>query len=650
MHVARGSVPLVTRRPRLLSTLVLALFLLLLPTSARAASNDVIRDLDIAIDIRPDGMLEVTETYRWDFGSRAGLGFTRVLDSRFDYPPDPDMVRVYRYEDFTASSPSSAPAGVWRRDQGARVRVDVGAPDGSDDRRSGVQTYVLRYTVSGALNAIRDQAGVADQEELYWNATGLDWDIPIESSSVTVTGPAGVVDHACYQGRQGSTASCDTLAASGSRVSAGTGRLSPGEGMTIMAAFPVGTFGEIVPILQPAPPPAPGSELFSAADSVADFLRGNAAWLLPLGVAGPVGLALRRRHKGKDLHFVGLPPGVLPAAGQEAEVAQLTSEPTVAVRFTPPDGLRPAEVGAVTEKRVTTEQVSATIIDLAVRGYLHIEEVAGHGLRRKDWQLTATPKTAPREELRNYERLLLEQLFRGRRRVRLSSLRNTFATTMKQARSQVRTGVWDRRLFSKPLPAGGGGGTPLPAIFIVTVWAIMGLVFVRNVMSTGIGSLVLVIGIALALLAAFGLAMALTARARRQRTATGRAMYEQGRGFALYLSTAEGHQLRFEEGVDIFSRYLPYAMVFGVAERWAGIFEQLRQQGVQVAQPTWYTGSTGTFDSRSFRSMSQAVSQFSSSAASTLSSTPGSSGGSGSSGGGGGSSGGGGGGGGGGGR
>ena len=637
------------RRRHLLTTLAVTFLFLLLPTSAGAASNDVIRELDIVIDIRPDGTLDVTETYEWDFGTRHGLGFTRVLDSRFDYDPDPEMVRVYRYGDFSASSPSSAPAGVWTRNEGARVRADVGAPDGSDDRRSGVQTYVLRYTVDGALNAIRGQAGVSDQDELYWNATGLDWDIPIESASVTVTGPAEVVDHACYQGRRGSSDGCDSLNATGTMVTASTGRLSPGEGMTIMAAYPVGTFGDISPILESAPPPSPGSRLTSIADPIADFLRGNAAWLLPLGVAAPIGLGLRRRHKGKDLHFVGLPPGVLPASGHGTEVARLGSEPPVAVRFTPPDGLRPAEIGALTEKRGTTEPGSATPLHLPVRGYLRAEEVAGRGLRRKDWQLIATPQTMPREDLRDYERLLLERLFRGRRRVQLSSLRNTFATTMRQARNQVRAGVWNRRLFSKPLPA-GSGGIPLPLIFIVTVWAVMGLVFARNVMSTGIGSLVLVVGVALALLAALGLAMALTSRARRQRTATGRALYEQGRGFELYLGTAEGHQLRFEEGEDVFSRYLPHAMVFGVAERWAGIFERLRQQGVRVAEPTWYVGSSGTFDSRSFSSMSQAVSQFSSSAASTLSSTPGSSGGSGSSGGGGGSSGGGGGGGGGGGR
>ena len=78
----------------------------------------------------------------------------------------------------------------------------------------------VRQFVADRLNAIRGQRGVADQDELYWNATGHDWEVPIRQTSVTVTGPAGVVDHACYQGPDGSTDGCDTVEADGGRVTA----------------------------------------------------------------------------------------------------------------------------------------------------------------------------------------------------------------------------------------------------------------------------------------------------------------------------------------------------------------------------------------------------------------------------------------------
>ncbi|HLV05389.1 MAG TPA: DUF2207 domain-containing protein [Actinomycetaceae bacterium] len=333
----------------------LAFFLtaLLLPASAAAAaSGDVVRQLDIDIVVRPDGVLEVTETYDWDFGTRRGLGLTRTLDARFDYPPQPGKVRVYEYGSFSAASPSGAPAGVWAYDEGPRVRVDVGAPDGSDDRRSGHQTYVLRYTVDGALNAIRNHPDVPDQDELYWNATGHDWQVPIEKATVTVTGPVDVVDHACYRGDHGSTAGCDTLDVDGREVRATSGPLPPGSGVTVMAAYPAGTFGDLAPILQDAPTspfdPAAGQDGPTAA--VAAFIWRNAAWLGPLALAVPVAYGALRVRRGRDLHFVGLTPGVLPAPGSTPDVERLRAEPAVAVRFTPPDRLRPGEVGALDEK------------------------------------------------------------------------------------------------------------------------------------------------------------------------------------------------------------------------------------------------------------------------------------------------------------
>jgi uncharacterized membrane protein len=74
------------------------------------------------------------------------------------------------------------------------------------------------------------------------------------------------------------------------------------------------------------------------------------------------------------------------------------------------------------------------------------------------------------------------------------------------------------------------------------------------------------------------------------RTAAGTAVLDQAKGFRLYLTTAEADQLRFEEGEDLFSRYLPYAIVFGVAERWAKIFADLAARGHDVPEPGWYSG------------------------------------------------------------
>ena len=81
-----------------------------------------------------------------------------------------------------------------------------------------------------------------------------------------------------------------------------------------------------------------------------------------------------------------------------------------------------------------------------------------------------------------------------------------------------------------------------------------------------------------------------TTRNAPARTAKGTAALQQARGFELYLTKAEANQLRFEEGEDLFSKYLPYAIAFGVADKWAKKFEELARQGKTLAEPTWYGG------------------------------------------------------------
>ena len=93
--------------------------------------------------------------------------------------------------------------------------------------------------------------------------------------------------------------------------------------------------------------------------------------------------------------------------------------------------------------------------------------------------------------------------------------------------------------------------------------------------------------------------------------------------------TAEASQIRWEEAQDVFSRYLPYAIVFGVASQWASTFQQVAEAaaaaGHPLVMPTWYLGG----DYGSFGGIADGMDSFASTAGSTFTSTPGSSGGSG---------------------
>jgi hypothetical protein len=80
------------------------------------------------------------------------------------------------------------------------------------------------------------------------------------------------------------------------------------------------------------------------------------------------------------------------------------------------------------------------------------------------------------------------------------------------------------------------------------------------------------------------------ARRRGKRNAVGRGLTDLMIGFRRYLATAEADQLRFQEGEDIFSRYLPWAIVFELADRWQRVCAQLVAQGRIPAEPGWYSG------------------------------------------------------------
>ena len=103
------------------------------------------------------------------------------------------------------------------------------------------------------------------------------------------------------------------------------------------------------------------------------------------------------------------------------------------------------------------------------------------------------------------------------------------------------------------------------------------------------------------------------------RTVAGARAREAALGFKEFLSRVESERYKaMIRTPEMFERFLPYAMAFGVADKWAKAFEDMYRE-----PPTWYVGGTGQFNAMSF---SQSISSMSSAAASSMSSSPSSSG------------------------
>ncbi|MDQ3096662.1 MAG: DUF2207 domain-containing protein [Chloroflexota bacterium] len=547
------------------------------------------------ITIERDGALLISETIEVDFRGLAKRGIFREIPVRYRFDDTQDRVH-----DLSVIAVRDAAGRSWRykiESEEANRRIRIGDPD---QTVSGRQTYVITYRVAGALNAF------SEHDELFWNVNGGDWGVPSRRVSAVVRGPAALTRTACFEGYERSTQACRQTPARDGAVGYEASRaLEPGEQLTIVAALPKGAVTEPRVILDDRP---------RTIDRYFELTP------LSLGLTGIVlagGLALVGRNwwrQGRDRRFLkrtSMPDG-------SAEItAPLFDRPTLVPEYEPPDGLRPAQLGLIIDERADTYDLTATIVDLAVRGYLRIEKVEKQGLfGSDDWRLVrlaADPDLAP------YEAALYEGLFGAEEVVLLSERKGKVAPSLQTAQRKLYEDAVERRWFTghpeRTRQAWAAAGCA------ITVAGI-GLVFLLGA-TLGFGLVALGVIVA-------GLVLLVTHPAMARRSASGSELLRRTLGFRRYMETAEKDRAAFAEREGIFSAYLPYAIVFGCVDRWAKAFEGLDREAAAVATGGWYAGP-GQFSAASF---SNELSTFSSTVSSTIAYTPGSSGSSGFSGGG----------------
>jgi len=596
--------------------------------SAQAAGGERILSFAADYNLAADGSMGVTETLVWQFGPGEHHGIKRNVTVRQGVSSPPGKYRLYEMSDVVVSSPTGANSEVYVSGLGADEVIRIGSPT-QPFQGEQQQTYVLKYRLAHVAN------GFPDHAELYWNVTGGRFDIPVDSVKVSVHGPAAVTNALCFKGADRSAEPCTASAGQVATYSA-TG-LGPREQVTIVASFPVSAITNTAPDLRD------GDTGFSGAEPASSVSPSEAKALSLVGYGGglafPVLAAVLMGtlvwKRGRDEQYAGLTPGLTPVEGAPGPVTHGQTGP-VAVQFAPPKGVRPGLVGTIIDEEANTIDVSATVVDMAVRGYLTIEEVESGGLfKRADWQLTKMVPPAQAEPLLPYEETLFAGIFAESNPVLLSELKNKFHTTLTTAQSQMYAEVTRMGWFRKSPEKARRGWTALGLLVMGAGLASGWFLGIQSSQIDQVGGVSFVVpsGIVLAagLLVAGGIIYLLGKR-MAAKTAAGSAVLAQSLGFKQYLVTAEARQIRFEEAQDIFSRYLPFAIVFGVADRWAGTFSEVAEAataaGQAIAMPGWYIfAGGGGFGN--FGGIASGMDSFSTMASGTFTSTPGSSGGSG---------------------
>jgi uncharacterized membrane protein YgcG len=574
----------------------LALLFAAMPRDAQADEGWTIERFAAQIAIQRDGSLLITESIDVDFGALVKHGIFRDIPIEYSIPGDDKHHRIYGFEAVSVTDAAGEPWPYTQSRVGANVRLKIGD---ADRTISGKQSYRIVYRVRDALNAF------PDHDELYWNVNGPDWPVRTNAAAAAVSLKGGGIERAdCFEGPTGSTANCTAaLGADGSTARFDATRpFGPGDEMTIVAAIRKGAVAEPAVRLVDKPK--------SAFERYFELTPLTVIGAAIVSVLGLMFFAYNWWRNGRDRTYTSI---YYLTNDPTQETRTLFHRDQVVVEYTPPDGLRPAQMGVLLDERADTKDATATIVDLAVRGYLSIEELDKSWIfGKKDWKLT---KKKDDEALQPFERTILLGLFEKGGEVQVSDLKNEYHTSLAQAQEQLYADTVSRGWFGKS-PDAARTSASATAVAVGVAGAAIGYGLGRFFGAALVG--VPVVGIGALMLATTGW--------MPKRTAKGSEALRRVLGFRLYIDTAETRRQEFNEKANIFAEYLPYAIVFGCVEKWAQVFRDI---DTTAATGGWYLGAAA-FSAPAF---SRSMETFSSSVSHVISSTPGSSGGSGFSGG-----------------
>lgn len=539
----------------------------------------IINSFSSEVFIPKDGKVRVTETIKVDFKGLQKHGIHRTIDI--------ENIKFKLSE--VKQDGGEAQRKVTKSSD--EVTIKIGDPDLTI---TGQHTYEVSYEVGKVITRFDDH------DEFYWDVTGNDWPVPVEEAATTVTleGESQLENVVCYTGAFGARErDCVASMEAGVARFETTASLPAGYGLTIVHGFSKGLVDDPV--------------------YWGDILE--VVWAV-LGSLAAVGFVIYRWFRyGRDMWYrkhVILDPKA------KTEIKPLFAKQTVVPEFDPPEKLRPAEVGTLIDEQVDIHDISATIVDLAVRGYLRIGEdgkapTRGRGSsaqsarrKKKVYWFEKLKDFETDEKLAEYEKEILRGLFESGDKVELSDLENKFYTHLsdikKKLYEQLTTDGFFVQSPDKVRTRYLGFGVMLLGIsaFAIPTLSVSALPTFLLLLPVS------VLGLLLMVFASF----------MPKKTAKGSEAIRRASGFKLFISKAEKHRQQFNERINRFDQFLPYAMVFGVVGKWVKVYEKLE---IEPPQPSWYV-TPYAFNAGAF---SSSMSSMSSAFASTLPSTPASSGG-----------------------
>jgi uncharacterized membrane protein len=401
------------------------------------------------------------------------------------------------------------------------------------------RTVEIAYTVRNGTRFFEDH------DEFYWNVTGNDWPVPIDHATAAVSFPGsagGSLRAQAFTGVYGSAERGATAAVNGSEVSFETNNPLPMRGgLTVDIYIPKGILQE----------PSTFTRWLW-------FLGSNPIVFLPFWTLAV--MFTLWWYIGRDPD-----PGV-----------------SVAPMYEPPPDMSPAEAGTLLEDAVHPRDITCTLVDLAVRGFVKIEEVDDKGLvfHHKDYVFHLLKPMAQWTDLAPHERVMLANVFGLGNETRLSSLKNRFYTAIPVIKQDVMAALKNKGMYLVD-PDSANGYSFVAILFMVAPFLMLQFLWHKDVFSS------------IGLLVGSGVLSAiiwwLFARQMTAKTVKGGRTRVAVLGFQEFMNRVDADRLK-RMPPNTFERFLPYAMALGVEHQWAQAFA-----GIVTNPPSWYAGPGGYY-------------------------------------------------------
>ena len=520
--------------------LLLSLFFLILaaplvPSVNAAAYSWDIPSIDADISIQKSGTIHVQETIVADFTRDEHHGIYRTIPVSYRDSFGTKFNLRFNLISVTDGNGNPQPIAEQSR-EGDSVYLKIGDPAVWLNKKT---TYVITYEVNRAIGYFNDH------DELYWNVFE-NWEVPVLASTATVHIPQGAskdsLKAVCYTGQFGSSLSdCTATVQDGQTfIYKGNTQFMPGEGLTIVAGFPTGL------VIKP-----------SVLQEIWWFVTDNWGAFIPIAVF--LYLFLKWWFTGRDPK----------------------TKDTIIPRYEPPDGLTPTEVGTIIDERVDVQDISTVVIDYAVKGYLKIKEIKLKKLlflSDTDYEIEKLKDYHNAPNIKSHELDILDSMFDGEKSVKISDLKYKYYTHLKDIKDKVYKNLVKDGYFA------GNPETVRKTYLGVGTFLVAVPLFAAGVLIAFAGVTLLVS------LIISGILFIFFSRIMPRKTLKGATAYFEIKGLEEYIRTAEKDRIKFQSDQNIFfEKLLPYAMVLGLADKWAEAFKDIYK-----GKPNWFESDNMT--------------------------------------------------------